>query len=42
LTPQPICCRQEALLMVFDQVDAKAFNELVVGFREGSKPRAEL
>jgi hypothetical protein len=28
--------------MVFDQVDTEAFNELVIGFREGSKPRAEL
>jgi hypothetical protein len=42
LTSQTSGCREETLLVVFDQVDAKALNELVIRFREGSKLRAVL
>jgi len=42
LTAQAIGCRQEALVMVFNQVDTKALSEPIIRFREGLKPRAHL
>jgi hypothetical protein len=42
LTAQAIGCRQEALVMVFNQVDTKALSEPIIRFREEFKPLAHL